>query len=1114
MAQQVRQSKIFAAEDYTAVYESFVNANFQAYDFDSIRESMVSYVRNNYAESYNDWVESAEFVALLDVIAMFGHNLAFRVDLNSRNNFLSTAERQDSVLKLADFLGYQPRRNVTASGLLKVNSIKTNEAVIGANGENLGNQEVRFESITSIDNLDNFNTLMNAVFAPTNPFGSPRKQATIGGKVTSFYNLNNAINQINFDITGVAQGSQTSFDIIGLDYNNVQKDFKENTPNPTGAFSVVYQNDGKGVTSDGTGFFVGFKQGSLQFQDFNIDDPISNMTLDVDADNVNNTDVWVQTIDSAGMVVKNWTQVENTSGSNAIYNAIDAGVRDIYAVKTRENNQVSIQFADSAFGNLPKDIIRVWYRTGLNDTYVLRPDDIGTKRINIEYIGDDGNSYTATMSVQLRQSVTNASASESLDDIKTNAPLVYSSQDRMITAQDYNSYLLTQSDIITKLKSVNRTHSGHSRYVDFNDPTGAYTNVRMFATDGTLAKEEKIKQSIPSGLTATTVFDKYFKPLLNDDELINLYYDKYSATFDDLKDDYYVEYAGDATTTTFSYSASGIDAFTTILDTDGVEVTNNYTVSYNTGTRVATITATSGGTPVPTGYRIIIGDLMIWQRPNSDISAGYFINQNVVINRTGATAVTYLKYVKVGSICKFSLNGTDHWARITKIFANGLGVDNSGGQPTGLTASNVGAIQLDAVVPTGAILEKVFPVFNRNFSQGERTQVISYLNRKVPFAVKYDYYNDEWDIIRKDPYPTNYNAAFPTSFTRDYNLTQIDGTVSGNSSLDVYDNNWIIHVEYTNDNGIDKWTITSRVVRYTLSSSQIEFSNLTNEFYLDENSKKKRRDKIDITQISTSNSIAGSFYVYGYEFATDGDKFGLYDNSKVILSLIDNSKDDRPDNPESFTAISGNGLTDLRFEWTHVPAENQLVDPSFTNIIDVFVLTNTYDTEFRSWLTDQRNDLSEPVPPTVDELNQSFNQNISKKAMSDSIVYRPVGYKVLFGTKAPSNLRAKFRVIKMAGTRYTDNEIKSKVVENINTFFDINNWDFGETFYFTELAAYVHKEMAGIISSFVIVPLGEDSVFGDLFQITPTSDELFIPNVSVEDVDIIQSITQTNIKAG
>ena len=606
MAQQVRQSKIFAAEDYTAVYESFVNANFQAYDFDSIRESLVSYVRNNYAESYNDWVESAEFVALLDVIAMFGHNLAFRVDLNSRNNFLSTAQRQDSVLKLADFLGYQPRRNVAANGLLKINSVKTNETVIGANGENIGSKEIRFDNTTSLDNLDNFNTVMNAVFAPTNQFGSPRKQAVINGANTSFYNLNNSINQINFDFTGFVQGESTSFDIIGLDYDNVQKDFIENTPNPTGAFSVVYQNDGKGVTSDGTGFFVGFKQGTLQFSDFSIDNSILTPSLDVDAENVNNTDVWVQTIDSDGPY-KTLTKVQSVNGQNAIPNSIDSGVRDIYAVKTRENNQISIQFADSSFGNAPKDIIRVWYRTSLDDTYVLRPDDVGQKRINVEYIGADGNGYVATISVQLKQSVTNASSSESIDDIKTNAPLVYSSQDRMITAQDYNSYLLTQSDIITKLKSVNRTHSGHSRYVDFNDPTGAYSNVRLFATDGTLAKEEKTKQSIPSGLTAATVFDKYFKPLLNDDELINLYYDKYSTTFDELKEVYYVEYAGDGTTTTFAYAASNIDEYALILDTSGADVTSSYTISFSTGTRIATITATSGGAPVQ-HLRIIIGD--------------------------------------------------------------------------------------------------------------------------------------------------------------------------------------------------------------------------------------------------------------------------------------------------------------------------------------------------------------------------------------------------------------------------------------------------------------------------------------------------------------------------
>jgi hypothetical protein len=99
------------------------------------------------------------------------------------------------------------------------------------------------------------------------------------------------------------------------------------------------------------------------------------------------------------------------------------------------------------------------------------------------------------------------------------------------------------------------------------------------------------------------------------------------------------------------------------------------------------------------------------------------------------------------------------------------------------------------------------------------------------------------------------------------------------------------------------------------------------------------------------------------------------------------------------------------------------------------------------------------------------------------------------------------------GVNFTDNDIKAKVIVAINNFFDISLWDFGETFYFTELAAYVHNELIGVISSFVIVPESSTSVFGSLFQITPLTDELFIPDATVIDIDIVTSITQANIKA-
>ena len=60
-----------------------------------------------------------------------------------------------------------------------------------------------------------------------------------------------------------------------------------------------------------------------------------------------------------------------------------------------------------------------------------------------------------------------------------------------MTVFDYNSYLLTQSDIITKLKVLTPHIVAPVLMWDFNDPTGAYSNVPSFATDGTLAKEEK-----------------------------------------------------------------------------------------------------------------------------------------------------------------------------------------------------------------------------------------------------------------------------------------------------------------------------------------------------------------------------------------------------------------------------------------------------------------------------------------------------------------------------------------------------------------------------------------------------------------------------------------------
>ena len=144
MAQGARQSSLFSAEDFSVVYESFSEANFQAYDFENIRNAMVDYINRNYPENYNDWINSSEFVSLIELMAFLGHNLAFRSDLASRENFLSTAERRESALRIAEFLGYTPTRNVVASGYLKIDSIFTTENIFDAAGNSLANTTVQY----------------------------------------------------------------------------------------------------------------------------------------------------------------------------------------------------------------------------------------------------------------------------------------------------------------------------------------------------------------------------------------------------------------------------------------------------------------------------------------------------------------------------------------------------------------------------------------------------------------------------------------------------------------------------------------------------------------------------------------------------------------------------------------------------------------------------------------------------------------------------------------------------------------------------------------------------------------------------------------------------------
>jgi hypothetical protein len=89
MAHSIRQTNLLVQQDWTKIYQTFTNADFTSYDFETLRNSMISYIKNYYPETFNDFLESSEYLALIDMIAFLGQSLAFRADLNARENFMS-----------------------------------------------------------------------------------------------------------------------------------------------------------------------------------------------------------------------------------------------------------------------------------------------------------------------------------------------------------------------------------------------------------------------------------------------------------------------------------------------------------------------------------------------------------------------------------------------------------------------------------------------------------------------------------------------------------------------------------------------------------------------------------------------------------------------------------------------------------------------------------------------------------------------------------------------------------------------------------------------------------------------------------------------------------------
>jgi hypothetical protein len=1108
MSETLRQTRLFAGQDWQVIYKAFSQISFAAYDYDTVRQALIDYVRVNYPEDFNDWIESSEFVAIIEMLAYLAGSLAFRLDLNIRENFLDTATRRESVFRLARYLSYTPRRCLTSQGLLKLQSVRTSQPIFDSNGRNLSNQLILWNDPNNPDWLEQFILVLNSAFVSTNPFGDPIKSAPIGGVSAERYDFNNTgTSTLSYAYNATVSGTSMNFEFCNSDFDTesalsalsgtLTGFYREKTPNVFNAWSVIYRNDGNGNASANTGFFQMFKQGTLAYADFILDNPIPNRTIDINAINVNQTDVWVQSVTDSGIPVLDWTRVPAIFSSNLVYNNVNRLTRDIYQVITRDLNgqdAISIRFGDGNFGNIPTGRIRVYYRTSNNLTYTIQPQDMASSSLTIGYQDVNQNTHSLNMTFGLTYPVANSLSRETTDSIKSRAPAVFYTQNRMVNGEDYNLFPLQNSQAL-KVRAVNRVYSGQSRYLELTDPTGAYANTKVFSDDGILYKDfqpQMLRVNVSQNLNVNQIIQNHIQPWLR-----------------------------------------GVTPGTGV----NVGLRNFYLSEFP---------------------KVDVGGIL-WQQTGGSVpnaSQGQFVGVTLPELTRGLTTGSLVAFGAPGDTSGVSPYNT--WATIVNEATDQLGVYS---------------VILSESIPTNSPAWRAIPPLRVNLTMSEQNVLATALNSRKNFGLRYDALTLTWRVI--DGVDLALDADFSLVNAGDTTTQNLDASwllqfqyqtnqgwrITMRSLTYVFESVTDVKFYYVNTQPVvDALTLTSQRDRIRILKYNTDVRNLPlaeDQFWLLQNQPQyvdgyqspnqvqvqfwdSNQDQIIDDPEAFDRLVSDTDRVFWQRVTENGYEYWQPTQIDQLYANISQVPPATPQNPTTagtlvyvvtqnlflqyqsgaqaawrdvstqYRARTGRG--NLNYCWQHYASRERRIDPAIQNVIDVYVLTNSYDVNMRNWVSKGRAQDPEPTPPTPEDLTQTFQELNRYKMMTDQIVWHPVTYKLLFGAQAAPELRAVFKVVRVPGVSITDSEIRSRVIQAVDTYFDIANWDFGQSFYFTELAAFIHQQLVTLVSSVVIVPTNANSQFGDLFEIKCEPDQLFLSAARVTDVQVVNNLTPAELR--
>ena len=1286
----------YAAESWDTVYNAFQQVNFTSYDFDTVKASLLQYLKIYNPESFNDFIESSELIALLELFAYAAELLAYRVDINSHENFITTAQRKQSILKLAKLISYKASRNMPGRGLVKIESVMTTDEISDANGNSLSNVVINWNDATNSLWKDQFFAVMNAVM--TSSYGLPSKVAQVNDVTMSLYTLRNDVGTFR---NGVYSFSTNNQDSVTMELTAADLDSNgafERDPDPASQFSILYATDGKGYGSDYTGFLSYIKQGTLSRHDFTISEEVANRRIEFDQINVNNTDVWLYQTDSSGVITHTWTPVSSVSEQNLYFNDL-LDTKKKFEIETLENDKIALIFGDGNLAEIPLGEFQLWTRVSENRSLTIPKSSVSDQTFTFSYTNALGIAHTCTMTVSLTGAIQNNAPSETIEHIRQSAPATYYSQDRMINAKDYNTYPLRDSSIL-RLKTINRTFAGQPKHVNWSDASKKYENVKLFGDDLVMYQDLGVKETVTTDSTQSLV-DSYIEPLLQtnswlnahahicataplDSEVVAQYSSKANVVLDsatksikidhrvflssgiityprrsfieDAAPNKYFNVDGSAITPFLlddgSYPGSLREKTAIQLALDGhyygepasTEVVNN--ISYAV-MKYAEGDTSGGDDGLIYNYKLPRG----WYNSNGTFVEYSGVVPDPQVQAPSGFALKFNRFLKAmgnGSITldsDFPCVGLTGYENVNEVFTIELLSDattfsitsNLRGKmpPYTLTSASSWSTQnsdsteafpFDFIVTNGSVAFEQGDAFVVDLIYSHTKSAWTSSLREFSTGVTKANLNGWWQVVDIEKDATKYTAGGLPSITAQLSFDP-----------DSTNDSWIFLVYQNIDSSSDKRILMRDIKTLAESSTTNFWYNQTTQI-LDSETKKPVFDKIRILRsnrdknahalkkshvydvvdfaydangvvntnalevmptdcsnfeqrgdtvpdnilqyetfveeswqygiLKSDNTISwldccsyriingydllqydsvtydtpvvfydGLFYYFptsthiGSLWTEDDvyrDYYGLtyseYRSSSTVSQVTMVRRPCVPapvspldeENSASACSVTNTGeyvcntTTGLDFMWQHFSPHTNLIDPSPSNIHDMYVMTSGYFNGLMNYVRGLSN--IEPSKPTPYELRSSYSYLLENKAQSDTVILHSGSVKLLFGPLADQKLRAKFKIVKASNSTFSDEKIKSEVIAVVNEYFDISNWDFGETFYATELMSLIHQRLAAQIASVVIVPTYSLNSFGSLFTIEAGMDEILQSAATVNDVEIVSALTSSIIR--